>query len=59
MKNKLNIFTGGYMPWYPRNWWENICYFFRTIKWGWQRATHGYSRRHISPLGEPGQSSPY
>ena len=43
MKNELNIFTGGYMPWYPRNWWENICYFFRTIKWGWQRATRGYS----------------
>ena len=43
MKNKLNIFTGGYMPWYPRNWWENICYFFRTIKWGWQRAIRGYS----------------
>ena len=43
MKNKLNIFTGGYMPWYPRNWWSNIRYFFRTIKWGWQRATKGYS----------------
>ena len=43
MKNKLNIFTGGYMPWYPRNWWKNICYFFRTIKWGWQRAIRGYS----------------
>lgn len=43
MKNELNIFTGGYMHWYPRNWWENICYFFRTIKWGWQRATRGYS----------------
>lgn len=43
MKNELNIFTGGYMPWYPRNWWSNIRYFFRTIKWGWQRATKGYS----------------
>jgi len=43
MKNELNIFTGGYMPWYPRNWWDNIKYFFRTIKWGWQRATKGYS----------------
>jgi hypothetical protein len=43
MKNELNIFTGGYMPWYPRNWWSNIRYFFRTIKWGWQRATRGYS----------------
>lgn len=43
MKNELNIFKGGYMPWYPCNWWENICYFFRTIKWGWQRATKGYS----------------
>lgn len=43
MKNELNIFTGGYMPWYPRYWWENICYFFRTIKWGWQRAIRGYS----------------
>ena len=43
MKNKLNIFTGGYMPWYPRNWWNNIKHFFRTIKWGWQRATKGYS----------------
>jgi hypothetical protein len=43
MKNELNIFTGGYMPWYPRNWWDNIKYFFRTIKWGWQRATRGYS----------------
>ena len=43
MKNELNIFTGGYMPWYPRNWWKNICYFFRTIKWGWQRAIRGYS----------------
>jgi hypothetical protein len=43
MKNELNIFTGGYRPWYPRNWWSNIRYFFRTIKWGWQRATKGYS----------------
>ena len=43
MKNKLNIFTGGYMPWYPRNWWDNIKHFFLTIKWGWQRATKGYS----------------
>lgn len=43
MKNELNIFTGGYMPWYPRNWWSNIRYFFRTIKWGWQRVTKGYS----------------
>lgn len=43
MNNKLNIFTGGYMPWYPCNWWSNIRYFFRTIKWGWQRATKGYS----------------
>ena len=43
MKNELNIFTGDYMPWYPCNWWSNICYFFRTIKWGWQRATRGYS----------------
>lgn len=43
MKNELNIFKGGYMPWYPRNWWDNIKYFFRTIKWGWQRATRGYS----------------
>lgn len=43
MKNKLNIFTNGYMPWYPRNWWDNIKHFFRTIKWGWQRATKGYS----------------
>lgn len=43
MKNELNIFTGGYMPWYPRNWLDNIKHFFRTIKWGWQRATRGYS----------------
>jgi hypothetical protein len=43
MKNKLNLFTNGYMPWYPRNWWSNIKYFFRAIKWGWQRATKGYS----------------
>ena len=43
MRNELNIFKGGYMPWYPRNWWDNIKYFFRTIKWGWQRATRGYS----------------
>ena len=43
MKNELNIFTGGYMPWYPRNWWPNIKHFFRTIKWGWQRAIRGYS----------------
>lgn len=43
MKNELNIFTNGYMPWYPCNWWSNIRYFFRTIKWGWQRATKGYS----------------
>lgn len=43
MKNELNIFTGGYMPWYPCNWWSNIRYFLRTIKWGWQRATNGYS----------------
>lgn len=43
MKNELNIFTGGYVPWYPRNCWYNIKYFFRTIKWGWQRATKGYS----------------
>ena len=43
MNNELNIFKGGYMPWYPCNWWKNICYFFRTIKWGWQRATRGYS----------------
>ncbi len=43
MKNKLNIFTNGYMPWYPRNWWSNIKYFFRAIKWGWQRAIRGYS----------------
>ena len=43
MKNKLNIFTDGYIPWYPRNWWFNIRHFFKTIKWGWQRATKGYS----------------
>ena len=43
MKNELNIFTGGYMPWYPRNWFDNIKHFFHTIKWGWQRATKGYS----------------
>lgn len=43
MKNKLNIFTNGYMPWYPRNWLDNIKHFFHTIKWGWQRATKGYS----------------
>ena len=43
MKNELNIFTNGYMPWYPCNWWSNACHFFRTIKWGWQRATKGYS----------------
>ena len=43
MKNELNLFTNGYMPWYPRNWWSNIKYFFRAIKWGWQRAIRGYS----------------
>ena len=43
MNNELNIFKGGYLPWYPRNWWDNIRYFFRTIKWAWQRATKGYS----------------
>lgn len=43
MKNKLNIFTNEYMLWYPCNWWDNIKHFFRTIKWGWQRATKGYS----------------
>ena len=43
MKNELNVFTNGYLPWYPCNWWSNIKYFFRTIKWGWQRATKGYS----------------
>lgn len=32
MKNELNIFR-----------WKNICYFFRTIKLGWQRAIRGYS----------------
>lgn len=50
MKNKLNIFTGDYMPWYPRNWWSNIRYFFRTIKWGWQRATKGYSDSDVWDL---------
>jgi hypothetical protein len=43
MKNELNLFTNGYMPWYPRNWWDNIKHFFRAIKLGWQRATKGYS----------------
>jgi hypothetical protein len=43
MKNELNIFTHGYLPWYPRFWWDNICHFFHTIKWAWQRATRGYS----------------
>lgn len=43
MKNELNVFTNGYLPWYPRNWWSNIRYFFRTFKWAWQRATKGYS----------------
>ena len=42
MKNELS-FRNGYLPWYPRNWWSNIKYFFRTIKWCWQRATKGYS----------------
>ena len=50
MKNKLNIFTNGYMPWYPRNLWYNIKHFFRTIKWGWQRATRGYSDYDIWDL---------
>lgn len=43
MKNELNLFTNGYMPWYPRNWWSNIKYFFRAIRWCWQRAIRGYS----------------
>ena len=43
MKNKLNLFTNGYMPWYPCNWRSNVKYFFRAIKWGWQRAIRGYS----------------
>ena len=43
MKNELNLFTNGYLPWYPCNWGDNIKHFFRAIKWGWQRATKGYS----------------
>lgn len=43
MKNKLNLFANGYLPWYPRNWWDNIKGFFRATKWGWQRAIRGYS----------------
>ena len=50
MKNELNIFTNGYSPWYPCNWWSNIRHFFRTIKWGWQRATKGYSDYDIWDL---------
>lgn len=43
MKNELNLFTNGYMPWCPRNWLDNIKHFFRAIKWSWQRAIRGYS----------------
>ena len=43
MKNKLNVFTNGYLPWYPCNWWSNIRYFFRSFRRAWQRATRGYS----------------
>lgn len=50
MNNELNIFKGDYMPWYPRNWWNNIRHFFYTIKWGWQRATKGYSDYDIFDL---------
>lgn len=43
MKNELNVFTNGYLPWYPSNWWSNIKYFFRSFRRAWQRATKGYS----------------
>lgn len=43
MKNQLNVFKLGYYSWrHPFNWPHNIRNFFRTIKWGWQRATKGY-----------------
>lgn len=47
MKNELNAFTNGYMPWYPRFWWHNIQHFFITLKRAWQRATRGYSDRDL------------
>lgn len=40
----LNIFDQWYLSWkYPMNWFKNIKIFFKSIKWGWQRATRGYS----------------
>ena len=43
MKNELNVFTNGYLPWHPSNWWSNIKDFFRSFRRAWQRATKGYS----------------
>lgn len=43
MKNELNVFTNGYLPWYPSNWWSNIKYFFRSFRRAWQRVIRGYS----------------
>lgn len=52
MKNELNIFINGYMPWHPCNWLFNTRHFFRTIKWAWQRATRGYSDPDTWELGD-------
>ena len=51
MKNELNVFTNGYLPWRPCNWWFNIKYFFRSFKRAWQRATKGYSDSDLWELG--------
>ena len=38
----LNVFRRGYYKWRPSTFFSNIRHFFRTLKWGWQRATKGY-----------------
>ena len=38
----MNVFTRGYLKWYPRNWLFNIGHFFRSLKWAYQRATKGF-----------------
>ena len=52
MRNELNIFKVGYMPWCLSNWWYNIKHFFKTVKWAWQRAVRGYSDPDTWELGD-------
>lgn len=40
--NNLNVFGCGYLPFRLTNIPFNVKHFFKTIKWGWQRATKGY-----------------